>query len=166
MSPCFPTAKMSTGASRNLYESNKWCILLCGILKESRGHSTWCAGNSCWIIYRRDLNRETVIWTKPSVDYEVICCSAVQVCWSAQSCKSRGMAGCLSAECGVNVCLGTDTYIYSSFLSISPTHSCERKGTCVPSVFRMVCVSGMLLDCMWHSLQCLILWLEDYVAIL
>lgn len=31
----------------------------------------------------------------------------------------------------------------SLFLSISPSNSCQRKGTYVPSVFRMICVSGL-----------------------
>lgn len=32
----------------------------------------------------------------------------------------------------------------SLFLSISPTRSCQRKGTCVPSVYRTVQISGMV----------------------
>lgn len=32
----------------------------------------------------------------------------------------------------------------SLFLSLSPNHSCQKKGTFVLSVFRMVCVSGMV----------------------
>lgn len=56
------------------------------------------------------------------------------------------MARCLSVECGVSVWAQTLMQPYLSdslLLRISPTHSCQRKGACVPSVFRMVCVSGM-----------------------